>query len=70
MFKNCPGRKKSKPPLGDSRTKIAPAILAHGAASGESQHPLGWAMDFLGIHVVYGDWEFLYKSLINPVYIR
>ena len=29
-FKNCPGRKNSKPPLGNSRTKIARAILAHG----------------------------------------
>ena len=28
---------------------------------------LGWAMDFLGIYVVYGDGQFPYKPSINPV---
>ena len=28
---------------------------------------LGWAMGFLGIYVVYGDYQFLYKPSINPV---
>ena len=32
----------------------------HGAA-------LGWAVDFLGIYVVYGDCQFPYKPSINPV---
>ena len=31
---------------------------------------LGWAMDFLGIYVVYGDCQFLYEPFINPVHIR
>ena len=32
FLKNCPGKENSKPPLGNSRTKIARAILAHGTA--------------------------------------
>ena len=28
---------------------------------------LGWTMDFLGLYVVYGDRQFLYKSCINPI---
>ena len=40
-------------------------------ADSENRNPeaalLGWAIDFLGIYVVYGDCQIPYKPSINPV---
>ena len=54
-------------PRGGRKRILREKMIASSGVDTQIRALLGWAMDFLGIYVVYGDCHDLYKPFMNPI---